>query len=69
MPKYSIYRTIGMILLGFGLFHLIASAVAVVFWLLVGDWRDLVPQIVVIAFWLTLPTAYLVRKKYFGEKS
>lgn len=58
-----------MLLLGFGLFHLIASVVAVVFWMLVGNWRDLVPQIVVIAFWFTLPAAYLVRKKHFGEKS
>jgi hypothetical protein len=25
------------------------------------------PQIVAIAFWLTLPITYLVWKKYFGE--
>jgi hypothetical protein len=54
--------------LGFGLFQVIASIIAFIFLMWTGHWTNQVPQIVAIAFWLTLPVTYLVWKKYFGEK-
>ena len=57
-----------MILLGLGLFEIIASLVAGMFWLLTGDWRELVSQIAMIAILLTLPVGYLIWKKYFEKK-
>lgn len=68
MPKHPIYRTIALILVGLALFHLIASLVAVMFWLLTGDWRNLVPQIAIIAVSLTLPLGYYIWEKYFEKK-
>jgi hypothetical protein len=57
-----------LILLGFGVFQIIASIIALAFLILTGHWRNQVPQIVAIAFWLTLPITYLVWKRYLGEK-
>ncbi|MEW5956788.1 MAG: hypothetical protein AB1801_03620 [Chloroflexota bacterium] len=68
IPKSLIVRAVSLILLGFGLFQIIASITAFIFWMLAGHWSDLVPQIVAIAFWLTLPITYLVWKKYFVQK-
>jgi len=68
MLKRLIFRAVILMLLSFGLFQIIASITAFVFWLLTGHWSDLAPQIVVITFPLTLPTIYLVWKKYFVEK-
>lgn len=68
ISKDLIVRAVSLILLGFGLFQIIASIIAVIFLTLTGHWSDHVPQIVAIAFWLTLPITYLVWRKYFGEK-
>ncbi len=68
IPKDLIVRTVSLILLGFGLFQIIASIIAFIFLVLTGHWSDHIPQIVTLAFWLTLPITYLVWKKYFGEK-
>lgn len=67
-PKDLIIRAVSLILLGFGLFQIIASLTAFVFWILTGHWSDHIPQIVAIAFWLTLPLTYLVWRKYFVGK-
>lgn len=67
-PKDLIVRAVSLILLGFGLFQIIASLIGFVFFVLTGHWSDHIPQIVEFAFWLTLPVTYLVWKKYFGEK-
>lgn len=66
LPKDLIIRAISLLLLSLGLFQIIASVIAIVFLLMVGHWTDLVPQIVAIAFWLTLPTTYLIWRKWFG---
>jgi len=68
MPKRLIFRTVGLILLGLSLFQLIASFVAIIFWLLTGDWRDQTLQIALIAVSLTLPLGYYIWKKYFEKK-
>ncbi|MBN1992096.1 MAG: hypothetical protein JW953_05285 [Anaerolineae bacterium] len=68
IPKDSIIRAVSLMLLGFGLFQIIASLIAVIFLVLTGHWSNHVSQIAAIAFWLTLPITYLVWKKYFGEK-
>jgi hypothetical protein len=68
IPKNLIFRAMSLILLGFGVFQIIASIIALAFLVLTGHWSDQVPQIVAIAFWLTLPITYLVWTKYFREK-
>lgn len=68
IPKDLIVRAVSLILLGFGLFQIIASLTAFIFWILTGHWSDHIPQIVAIAFPLTLPLTYLVWRKYFVEK-
>ena len=68
MSKNSIGRAVSLILLGFGLFHIIASILAFIFLVLTGHWRDHISQIVTLAFWLTLPATYLVWEKYFQKK-
>jgi Na+/proline symporter len=69
MQKPSIHRAVGLIFLGFGVFQIFGSTLAAMLWLLTGDWHDFLPQIVTMAFSFTVPTVYLVRKKYFGEGS
>ena len=66
-PNKLILRAISLLFLGLGLFQIIASLIALLFLLLAGHWNDLVPQIVAIAFWLTLPITTLVWRKFFGE--
>jgi hypothetical protein len=66
IPKNLIFRAICLILLGFGLFQIIASIIALAFLILTGHWSNYVPRIVAIAFWLALPITYVVWKKFFG---
>jgi hypothetical protein len=65
IPKDLVIRAVSFILLGFGLFQIIASLIAAIFLGLTGHWSDYVSQVAAIAFWLTLPITYLVWKKYF----
>ena len=66
--RHSIFRVIGLLLLGFGLFNIIASSIGFVFLVLTGHWTDDVPLIATLAFALTLPLGYLIWKRYFKEK-
>lgn len=68
IPKDLIVRAVSLILLSFGLFQIITSLITAIFLILTGHWSDHVPEIVVVAFPLTLPITYLVWKKHFTEK-
>jgi hypothetical protein len=68
ISKDFMVRAVSLVLLGFGLFQIIASMVGFVFLLLTGHWTDHIPQIVPIALGLTLPITYLVWKKYLEAK-
>ena len=47
-----------MVLLGSGVFQIIAAGVAIFLWLVSVDGRPFWPQIAVIAFWTSLPVCY-----------
>ena len=69
MSKNRFFRLVGIILLGSGIFQIVAAGIAAVFWIVSGDWRNLVPQIIVIAFWITLPISYFLWQRMFAEIS
>ena len=60
MKQITIVTVLGIVLLSLGVFQIIAALLAVFFWIVAGDWRDLVPQIVVITFWLNFPATYWI---------
>ncbi len=60
MGKRFNFRLWGLILLGAGIYQIIAAGIATFFWVIAGEWRDLILQIMVIAFWITLPVTYFI---------
>ena len=60
MSHYRIFQALGQLLLGLGIFELLASAIAILFWLVAGAWQPYVFLIVVIAFVATWPVAFLI---------
>ena len=69
MSKGSFFRLVGLILLGTGIYQVTAAGVATFFWIVAGEWRDLILQILVIAFWITLPVTYIVWQRLYGRIS
>lgn len=63
MSHYRIFQALGQILLGLGIFELLASAIAGLFWLIAGAWQPYVFLIVVIAFIATWPVAYVIWRR------
>jgi len=53
-------RAVVLILLGFGLFQLVAGAISLLFWVLMGDWRPYAPLIGAVAGGLTLLIIYRI---------
>ena len=49
-----------LILLGFGLFQLVAGAISLLFWVLMGDWRPYIPFIAGVAGGMTLLIMYMI---------
>jgi hypothetical protein len=60
MSKKFFFRLMGLILLGAGIYQIIAAGIASFFWIVAGDWRDQVLQIMVVAFWITIPVTYFI---------
>jgi len=56
-------RGLVLMLLGFGIFNLLAGALGVVFWLIAGEWEPYLPIIVILAF-AAWPIAYQIWKRY-----
>lgn len=67
MNQIMIVTAVGVILLSLGVFQLIAALLGFFFWIVAGDWRQFVPQIVVIAFWLNFPATYWLWERWFQE--
>jgi hypothetical protein len=67
MSKGSFFRLVGLILLSASVYQIIAASVATIFWIVAGEWRDLIPQIVVIAFWITLPVTYALWQRLYAR--
>lgn len=65
MKQVTIATAVGILLLSLGVFQIIAALLAVFFWMVAGDWRGLIPQIVVIAFWLNFPATYWIWRRWF----
>jgi len=64
MTRNSFFRLVGLILLSIGIYQIIAAGIVLFFWLVADEWRDLIPQMMVIAFWLTLPVTYFIWWRY-----
>lgn len=58
------YNAVALVLLGAGIYQVIAALLAGFFWLIHQDWTRLIPQIAFIAFWLAFPVTYLIWTKY-----
>ena len=67
MNQATILTAFGIILLSLGVFQLLAALLGVFFWIAAGDWREFLPQIVVIAFWLNFPVTYWIWQRRFQE--
>jgi hypothetical protein len=65
MSNFSSGRALGLLLLGFGIFQLLAGITGLLFWLIAGVWQPYTVIIVVIAFAVTWPAAYEVWKRYW----
>lgn len=52
-----------LILMSLGLFQLIAAALSIFSWMVVGDWRNMIFQIAGLAFCLTFPVTYWIWRK------
>ncbi|HZD57637.1 MAG TPA: hypothetical protein VE136_12970 [Anaerolineales bacterium] len=70
MKEVSLGAAVGIILLSLGVYQIIAALLAIFFWMVAGDWRDFISQIIVIAFWINLPVTYWIwqRRLHAGEK-
>jgi hypothetical protein len=67
MSKGSFFRLAGLILLSASVYQIIAAGVATFFWIIAGEWRDLILQIMVIAFWITLPVTYILWQHLYAR--
>jgi len=65
MDKKDSSTAVGLILLGAGVFQIIAALIALIVWFATGDWRTYWPQIAVIAFCITIPVSYVIWKRYW----
>lgn len=65
MHQVTIVTAVGLVLLSLGVFQIIAALLGLFFWMVAGDWREFVPQIVVIAFWLNFPATYWIGRRWF----
>ncbi|MBN1303477.1 MAG: hypothetical protein JXA13_03505 [Anaerolineales bacterium] len=61
-PRF-IKQAVTLILLGFGIFQVLAALFVAFFLIIHADWTEFIPQIVGIAFWLTLPVAFVLWNK------
>jgi hypothetical protein len=70
VKEVSISAAVGIILLSLGVYQIIAALLAIFFWTVAGDWRDFIPQIMLIAFWINLPATYWIWQRWLhgGEK-
>jgi hypothetical protein len=65
VKQVTIATAVGILLLSLGVFQIIAALLAVFFWSVAGDWREFVPQIVIVAFWLNFPATYWIWRRWF----
>ncbi|MBU0493259.1 MAG: hypothetical protein KKA73_14020 [Chloroflexi bacterium] len=63
MSPYPVRRALALLLLGLGIFQLLASIAALFFWLIAGEWQPYVPLIAVFAFLVTWPLALGIRNR------
>jgi hypothetical protein len=67
MSKGRFYRMVGLILLSASVYQIMAAGIAAFFWIIAGEWRDLILQIMVIAFWITLPVTYILWERLYAR--
>jgi hypothetical protein len=60
MGKGTTSRFIGLILLSAGIFQLIAAVITAFIWLTIVEWRNLIPQIIIIAFSINVPVTFFL---------
>jgi hypothetical protein len=59
-----LWRSLVLILLGFGVFSLLAGGLGVLLWLVARQWQPYVPAITLLAFAAGWPLAYQVWKRH-----
>lgn len=69
MNEHRTYKMITLVLVGAGVYQVIAALLALFFWLLAGDWHPFWPHIAGIAFWLDLPASYWLWRAYWRAKT
>jgi len=65
--KDRTFRILGLILLSSGIYQIIAAGIAIFIWITIGDWRNLIPQIIIIAFGINLPVTYYFWHRLLGK--
>lgn len=68
MQRPALFTNLALVLLGAGIFQIVAALLAIFVWLAGADWRSLIPQILVIAFWISWVLAYILWLKYIKAK-
>ncbi len=59
---------VGLVLYGVGIYELVVGMVALVTWMLEGEWQPYLPQIALVSFWITLPLAFVLWKSFTSRK-
>ena len=63
-PDYPPRRGFTLVLLGMGIFYLVAALLSLYYWLAFGAWQPYLGQIAGIALVVSIPTTYLIWKYY-----
>jgi hypothetical protein len=63
--KDRTFRIPGLILLSSAIYQIIAAGIAIFIWIPIGDWRNLIPQIIIIAFGINLPVTYYIWHRFY----
>ena len=66
--KSHLFVHVGIVLFGAGIYELVAGMVALVTWMLEGEWLPYLPQIALVSFWVTLPLAYFLWKRFASRR-
>ena len=64
MPDHPWRRAMLLLLLGMGVFFVIAATISFLIWITAGDWRPFLDEIAAIAVFLTIPGVYHLWGRY-----
>lgn len=68
MEDHRMPSIVSIVLLSIGLYQIIAATLGSFFWLLTGDWRPFIPQILLISFWINWLFTYLISRHLKSHK-